>query len=145
MEIIEIKPPHAAIVDGICMMTVIDGVLDPDELDFLSSMISSMLAVPQDVTEALIQNSLGRLKSVDDETYVEHIIERLPLPDHQHTMLVALQLASLSDGVLKRVELALLDDFVQRFGMNDEAIAAAKQEATTLYKNAMSLSENVSN
>lgn len=136
MEVITLLPAHAAIVDAVCLMTVIDGVLEQEEIAFLEAMITTMLSVDLDIAQALIQNSLARLGDEDTEPFVEEIVARLTEPADRHACMVALQLASLADGIGAEIEVAMLDDFSQRLALSKEeiheAIGAARQLHATV-------------
>lgn len=136
MEVITLQPAHAAIVDAVCLMTVVDGVLDPEEIAFLENMVMTMLSVDIDVAQALLQNSLDRLGNEDTEGFIQAIVDRLTEPVHRHACMVALQIASLADGVGADIELHMLDDFATRLELTDAeieaAIAAARQLLATI-------------
>ena len=65
VETYEITEVQAAIIDGVCLMTVVDGHLDPNEIGFLHSMIATLLEVDPDVAGALIQNSMHRIETLE--------------------------------------------------------------------------------
>ena len=133
METIEIKPNHAAIVDGVCLMMVADGELHPKEVAFLQAVFANMLKVSDDVVTALIDNSLSRLETADTERFIAHIVERLVDREDREGLMIALQLASLADGFGHEYELVLLETFVERFGMSEEEVRDVVHKAQALY------------
>ncbi|MEO1271545.1 MAG: TerB family tellurite resistance protein [Myxococcota bacterium] len=143
MNAVEINPIHAAIVDGACLMTVIDGVLDPEEYAFLKSMIMAMLAVGDAEASALVEDSLARLQNADTQAFLNDVVARLPDEEHQHALLVALHLACVTDGEVHRTEVALLDTIIHRLDLSPEAVSAAEQQARDLVQGALGSSASI--
>ncbi len=125
----ELAPDRAAIIDGVCLMMLIDGKVEPEEVDFLVSMIQTLVEVDAEPAEALVQNSFARVQELAPEVYVEDVAVRLPERSMQLHLMTALQLASLSDGSGEENEWALLDIFAQRFGLEEDEIEQAIEQA----------------
>lgn len=125
IESYELPPERAAIIDGVCLMMLIDGKVEPGEVEFLVSMISALVEVDEDLAEALIHNSFSRAQELAPEVFVEEVATRLPEREMQMHLMTALQLASLADGEGEENEWALLDIFAQRFGLDEQEIDAA--------------------
>lgn len=135
MESIDLSPAHAAIVDTVCLMTVIDGELAAEEYDFVIAVFMTMFSLAEDVSKALVENSLGRLRQedVDLDGYLDDALERLDDPGQYHSLLVALFLTSMADGVVHGAELNLVDVIAERLDLPDDDVELAESAATKLY------------
>lgn len=134
MERIEVSPGHAAIVDGVCLMLVVDGVFDPEEADFLEGMIRALLKVELDVARALVSNSLGRIQGCEVGAFVDQVVARLGSREEKHYLMVALQIAAMADGKGTAPELQLLEAFAAKLGLTPAEIQEVTQEARVVFR-----------
>ncbi|MEM1347527.1 MAG: TerB family tellurite resistance protein [Myxococcota bacterium] len=136
MESIDLSPAHAAIVDTVCMMTVIDGELAAAEYEFVIAVFRTMFELDEDVSKALVENSLGRLRQVDLDldSYLDGALDRLGDPEYHHSLLVALFLTSMADGIVHGAELNLVDVIAERLDLTDAEVELAESAAATLYQ-----------
>lgn len=134
MERIEVDPAHAAIVDGVCLMLVVDGVFDPEEADFLEGMICALLKVELDVARALVGNSLGRIQGAHTASFVDQVVARLHTPEQRNYLMIALQIAAMADGKGTEPELKLLQVFAQRFNLSPAQIQEVTAEARVVFR-----------
>ncbi|MEL6178380.1 MAG: hypothetical protein AAFS10_05475 [Myxococcota bacterium] len=141
MDVIEITPARAAIVDAVCLMVVIDEVLDPEEYSFLTVMLMTMFELDEDVSVALLENSLGRLDGAEAETFIEAVIDRIGTDDEKFALLVGLYMASMADGKVLQAELGLLEHFILRLKMAEAQVRAAEVQAVNLYTQATTVYE----
>lgn len=136
MDVIEMTPAQAAIVDAVSLMVVIDDVLDPEEYEFLTIMLMTMMDLDEDVAVALLENSLERLHGAEADTFIKAVVERISSQRDQFQLMVGLFMASMADGKVLKVELGLLQRFIDDLELSLETVRSAEARAVDLYTQA---------
>lgn len=132
MAVVEVADELIAIVDGVCLMVVADGILERQEVDFLNEVVAAFLELERDTARALVTSSMARLEDADPTDFLDEIVRRVENTNRRQQLMIALQLAAMADGVRVEEEASLLDTFSARLALTHDEIISSIHAAQLL-------------
>lgn len=132
MALVEVADELIAIVDGVCLMVVADGILERQEVEFLNDVVAAFLELEHDTAQALVTSSMTRLEDADPTDFLDEIVRRVENTNRRQQLMIALQLAAMADGVRVEEEASLLDTFSARLALTHDEIISSIHAAQLL-------------